>query len=361
MFATIPLHILIAAQAAPRTFIAPGARLPILACVRLTVPDGHPHTLRLEATDLDQYLIREFTLPEPAVYGSIAIPYREFSRFLPTGPHAHLHLDGPHAVLTDPAGATARFEMQDLSQFPDPPAIKPGPVRQLTTAFFHALRDCLPFVSTDQTRYVLNGVHTTPTQAVATDGRRLISIATAGTAVPVTWATHTCKSIIAAFPAGASYATTTDNWAVLTDSTAATTVIVRFIDGNYPNFRQVIPGHWNETVTFADPDKVHKFLARLPVTGKGPSSVALQWRNANSVRLHHPKGELITPAAISGYFEPIAFNPAFFAAAIKAVGPTIRLIDPMSPGVLTSPTACAVLMPMRVHADKPEDKPAATA
>jgi DNA polymerase-3 subunit beta len=362
MFATIPKDTLRAIQAAPKLIINAKSNLPVLACIKLTIPEGDPFTLRLEATDLDQYLRRDFKLPEPGVYGSALIPYRAFSRFLPTGDHVHLHLTHTEAVFTDPTGCTGRFELhRKLSDFPEPPKVATtGPYRELPVSFFTTLRECLPFVSTDETRYVLNGIHTTPTQAVATDGRRLLVKQVSGTPITVIWPTRCVKSIVAAFPTGANLTLDkSQNWAVLT--TDDTTGIFRLIDGNYPNYRQIIPGEWNETLTFADPEKVEKFLSRIQPADSGAFIVTMEWHSPHAVLLHHKKGNLIAPAAISGWFDAIAFNPHFMASAIKAVGPTLRLIDPMSPGVFVGTGSAAVLMPMRIVTEEkaPADKPAA--
>ena len=146
MFATIPKPILLAMQASPRSVMPSRTTLSCLSCVRLTVPPENPFEIQLRATDLDLHLVRSFTLPEPAVAGSVLVPYREFSRLRPDGAAVHLFLRGDHAVFSDTAGGPSyALENQPAEQFPaDPPNSPDGATTVLGKDFFEARHDLHP-------------------------------------------------------------------------------------------------------------------------------------------------------------------------------------------------------------------------
>lgn len=143
MFATIPKPILLAMQASPRSVMPSRTTLSCLSCVRLTVPPENPFEIQLRATDLDLHLVRSFTLPEPAVAGSVLVPYREFSRLRPDGAAVHLFVRDDHAVFSDTAGGPSyALENQPAEQFPaDPPNSPDGATTVLGKDFFEARHD----------------------------------------------------------------------------------------------------------------------------------------------------------------------------------------------------------------------------
>lgn len=352
MFATIPKSTLLAMQSSPRSVMPSRTTLSCLSCVRLTVPPENPFEIQLRATDLDLHLVRSFTLPEPAVGGSVLVPYREFSRLRPVGAAVHLFVRGDHAVFADTTGGPSyALENQPGESFPtDPPRPGDGATTVLGKDFFEALHSCLPFVSEDETRYVLCGVFATPADTVATCGRRLITIAARGPSVPIIIPTKACKALHTLFGTGATvHISPAGDYATFT--APGLSLHSRLILGNFPNYHQVIPSREQaaQTLTFSLPENVHDFLAKLnPITDR--KAVRISRASRYAVRLHHPAGTLATPAAISGDFAEFGADPAFFASCLKAAGPTLHLIDPFSPVTFRSPTATAVCMPMRICA-----------
>ena len=130
----------------------------------------------------------------------------------------------------------------------------------------------------------------------------------------------------------------------------------KLIEGNYPNFRQVIPGAAKERVTL----EREAFLAAAQrVSFLAPDK-------SNSVKLHFSKdnieitansadiGEARESIAVkySGPDMAIAFNPEYLVAPFRNLDADeiyLDLIDEVSPGVIKINTPFLyVLMPMRV-------------
>jgi DNA polymerase-3 subunit beta len=133
-------------------------------------------------------------------------------------------------------------------------------------------------------------------------------------------------------------------------------LVSKLIEGNYPNFRQVIPGAAKERVT----------LEREAFLAAAQRVSLLAPDKSNSVKLHFSKdnieitansadiGEARESIAVkySGPDMAIAFNPEYLVAPFRNLDADeiyLDLIDEVSPGVIKINTPFLyVLMPMRV-------------
>src|SRR5204863_327508 len=135
-----------------------------------------------------------------------------------------------------------------------------------------------------------------------------------------------------------------------------TLLVSKLIEGNYPNYRQVIPGEAKERVKL-EREMFLNSLRRVSLLASDKShSVKLNFTKNNlDITANTPEvGEAKESLAIAykGREFSIAFNPEFLMAPLRALAEDevfLDLIDEMSPGVLMIQTPFLyVLMPMRI-------------
>ena len=228
-----------------------------------------------------------------------------------------------------------------------------------------ALKKTAYAISTDETRYVLNGIYCQFKEGkmtlVATDGRRL-----AMTDVDVEFPeSHEVSVIVPTKAVNELQRLLKDDGGELRIRIGARQIafelnhnllVSKLIEGNYPNFRQVIPGAAKERVT----------LEREAFLAAAQRVSLLAPDKSNSVKLHFSKdnieitansadiGEARESIAVkySGPDMAIAFNPEYLVAPFRNLDADeiyLDLIDEVSPGVIKINTPFLyVLMPMRV-------------
>ena len=135
-----------------------------------------------------------------------------------------------------------------------------------------------------------------------------------------------------------------------------TLLISKLIDGNYPNYRQVIPTDCKESIELP--------YGELLETVRRVSLLSVD--KSTNIKLNFRENELEVASSAEGVGEAhesmtitysgrplsISFNPDFFMAPLKTMAGdtviTLNLIDEMSPGVLKiGDEFLYVLMPMR--------------
>jgi DNA polymerase-3 subunit beta len=130
----------------------------------------------------------------------------------------------------------------------------------------------------------------------------------------------------------------------------------KLIEGNYPNYRQVIPGDSNERVVISR-EALLETVRRVSLLSSDKSnSVKLVFsENHIEVTANSPdvgEAQESMDVAYTGPNMQIAFNPEFLQAPLRALDTEnvyLDLIDEMSPGVLRiEGSFLYVLMPMRV-------------
>jgi DNA polymerase-3 subunit beta len=135
-----------------------------------------------------------------------------------------------------------------------------------------------------------------------------------------------------------------------------TLLVSKLIEGNYPNYKQVIPSEAKERVTL-ERETFLNSLRRVSLLASDKSnSIKLSFSKNNiEITANTPEvGEAreSLPVAYKGRDFSIAFNPEFLMAPLRNLTEDevfFDLIDEMSPGVLKIQTPFLyVLMPMRV-------------
>jgi DNA polymerase-3 subunit beta len=218
--------------------------------------------------------------------------------------------------------------------------------------------------STDETRYVLNGVLLSFKEGkltmVATDGRRLAFVenevefpeeSEAEYILPskaVNELQHVLKD------EGDLRISIKDGQIIF--EFGGVMVASKLIDGTYPNFRQVIPAQCEERVSIEREILLTALKRASLITSDKTCSTKLTFADNNLVILTttHDVGEAreTIPIKYSGKEITVAFNPDYMMDPLKNLANdeiAIELTDNMSPGVIKCDIPFLyVLMPMRV-------------
>jgi DNA polymerase-3 subunit beta len=219
-------------------------------------------------------------------------------------------------------------------------------------------------ISTDETRYVLNGIlcsfKDNKLTAVATDGRRLALVELelefprsneTDIIIPTKAVTELQRLLK---DEGEIRLSVGENQVAF--EIGSTFLVTKLIEGNYPNYRQVIPGEARERVTLEREtflNSVHR--VSLLASEKSNSVKLIFSKNNIDITANTPEvGEAreSLPVQYKGKEFSIAFNPEFLMAPLRNLQNDevyLDLIDEMSPGVIKIQSPFLyVLMPMRI-------------
>jgi len=337
--------------------------LPILSNVLLVAKDGR---IQFTTTDLDVGITGSVeaqiekegatTLPAKRLVSIVReLPASEVEVSVDAKNHASIR-SGPSFFKIIGLGEA------EFPPLPDFAGSKEFKIPQLVLR--EGLRKTAYAISTDETRYVLNGIFTSfrdgKMTLVATDGRRLAMV-DADLEFP---ASHETDVIIPNKAVQELQRLLGDAGEVivkLSDSQISFTVgdsllCSKLIEGNYPNYRQVIPGDSNERVIISREALLETVRRVSLLSSEKSNSVKLVFsENRIEVTANSPDvGEAQESMDVIYQGPPmqIAFNPEFLQAPLRNLDSDdvyLDLIDEMSPGVLRiEGTFLYVLMPMRV-------------
>ena len=135
-----------------------------------------------------------------------------------------------------------------------------------------------------------------------------------------------------------------------------TLLVSKLIEGNYPNYRQVIPGEARERVTLEREQFLNAVHRVSLLSSDKSNSVKLVFTKNNiDIIANTPEvGEARESLAVTykGRDFSVAFNPEFLMAPLRNLPNDevfLDLIDEMSPGVIKVQSPFLyVLMPMRI-------------
>ena len=266
------------------------------------------------------------------------------------------------------------YQPEPVSGFPDRPSVR-GSISHMPKETLQALQVVAGYASSDATRYVLNGVLISPDDGgilVATDGRRL-----AGAPVRFAGLEFILPSAavhVLGFPdfsaRDAAIQQPDDGKGThIQFRSGPHTFIARAIEGNYPNYRQVIPREFGSDATIPETHRpaLISWLRSLEgkdgkgCNGNGKITVRLTWNKPGhlTLTLRDPDqmgATIHVPVSISGDAQPpaIAFAPGYLASALT-IGSTLRLIDELNPGMAVDQSSgnFCVLMPCRCIMEDP--------
>ncbi len=266
--------------------------------------------------------------------------------------------DEPVITLACSAG---RYQVRGLSaeDYPNLPELESTEVIKISAdALIEGLRGALFATSSDETKQVLTGVHLTAAEEslefAATDGHRLAVVNTvddAGTSTPnlemkVTIpgkALRELERILQAYPSSEPVAFQLDETQVVFDL-GRQRITTRLLEGQYPNYRQLIPTQFERQLTL-DRKQFVSSLERIAVIADQRNNIVKlsinneQQSLALSVEAQEVGSGLENlPAQVTGDDLDIAFNVRYLLEGLKAL-PTsevqIQCNTATSPSVLT--------------------------
>lgn len=337
--------------------------LPILSNVLLVAKDGR---LQFTTTDLDVGITGSVEA-QIEKEGATTLPAKRLVNIVRELPASEVEVsvDGKnHASIRS---GPSFFKIIGLSdtEFPPLPDFEGAKVFKIPQ---QTLKDGLKktsyAISTDETRYVLNGIFASfrdgKLTLVATDGRRLAMVdadlefpASHETDVIIpTKAVQELQRLLG--DAGEVVVKLSDNQ--VSFSVGDSLLASKLIEGNYPNYRQVIPGDSNERVVISREALLETVRRVSLLSSERSNSVKLVFsENHIEVTANSPdvgEAQESMDVVYQGPPMQIAFNPEFLQAPLRNLDSDdvyLDLIDEMSPGVLRiEGSFLYVLMPMRV-------------
>ena len=337
--------------------------LPILSNVLLQAVDGQ---LRLTTTDLDVGVCGSIDAQVERA-GAATLPVRRLATIVRELPASEIQVDIDSKNIASIRCGQSFFKIMGLPEDEFPPLPKFENAKEFKIAqkeLKDALKKTSYAISTDETRYVLNGIlfsfKENKLTMVATDGRRLALVdielefprsQEVEIIVPTKCVTELQRLLN---DTGDLRMTVGENQ--LAFEINGTLLVSKLIEGNYPNYRQVIPGEAKERVTLereAFRDAVHR--VSLLASEKSNSVKLVFTKNNIEIAANTPDiGEAHESLAVSykGKDFSIAFNPEFLMAPLRNLPKDevyLDLIDEMSPGVIKIQSPFLyVIMPMRI-------------
>ncbi len=337
--------------------------LPILSNVLLQASEGK---LRLTTTDLDVGVSGEFDV-QVEKEGATTLPARRLATIVRELPSSEVQVEIDSKNVASIRCGQSFFKILGLPEEEFPPLPKFQNAKEFKISQ-KQLRDALKktsyAISTDESRYVLNGIlfsfKENKLTMVATDGRRLALVdielefprsQEVEVVVPAKCVTELQRLL---GEDGELLMTVGDNQVAF--DIDHTLLVSKLIEGNYPNYRQVIPGEPKERVTLERElflTAVHR--VSLLASEKSNSVKLVFTKNNIEIAANTPDiGEARESMTVSykGKDLSIAFNPDFLLAPLRNLGTDevfLDLIDEMSPGVIKIQSPFLyVLMPMRI-------------
>lgn len=337
--------------------------LPILSNVLLQAKEGAVH---LTTTDLDVGVRGSFEANVDKA-GATTLPARRLFTIIRELPSSEIliEVDGKNAASIRSGQSFFKILGLPEEEFPPLPKFENAKVVTMRQKDLHdGLRKTAYAISTDETRYVLNGVlfsfKENKLTLVATDGRRLAMVD-----IELEFPRSHEADIIVPTKAVTELQRLLTNDGDVKISVGSgqiafdlnnTLLVSKLIEGNYPNYKQVIPAEAKERVTL-ERETFLNSLRRVSLLASDKSnSIKLNFTKNNiEITANTPEvGEAreSLPVAYKGREFSVAFNPEFLMAPLRNLAEDeifFDLIDEMSPGVLKIQTPFLyVLMPMRV-------------
>jgi DNA polymerase III subunit beta len=349
------------------------ATMPILSNVLI---EAEKDRISLTTTNLDLG-IRCRIKADVKETGAVTMPVKRLAGIVRELPNIDVSLDTSpnHQVKLASGGSTFRIMgigREEFPPLPDAGAEKTVSLEQAELG--DMLRSVAYAQSTDETRYILNGVYFSfrdgKLALVATDGRRL-AVVSKELAVPETSAgaiilpaksvTELARMLDKGEKVKINFNERRCTFQIATDKDTSGLVdsvhlFSKVVEGNYPNYQQVVPKETHQRIKLERElflQCVHR--AALVCSEKSNSVKVKLTSNLLEITAQSPDfGEAHESMAI-GYSGPdlqVAFNPGFLMDPLRALTKDdvfLELKDEVSPGVFkTHENFICVIMPVRL-------------
>jgi DNA polymerase III sliding clamp (beta) subunit (PCNA family) len=371
--------------------------LPVLGCVKVTL--NTDRTLHLQANNLDQIVTARLDKTYQGTPGAVLVPFEELSsiaKLCSANDTIELSATGKESFITYPAAGTLikkPVEHLGVEEFPPDTEINSEPVK-LDEAFKAALREAFDCAGSDETRYVITGAcldvrGKEAHYVVGTNGHHLVAANSFLFDIPesaiippgkfLTWAGFTDDGpwTLRFRPSikGKTQADFKPAWVRLDSD--HWTFVAKAIEGEYPNWKQVVPAadSIKSRITLGEPGIkiILEALPLLPGIDVMHQPVSLEIKE--DALFLKAKGKDWTvipiPAKVSGLPVAVSMNRNYLAKALKAGCTEIGIEDKASPVKFTTkgktfvvsligpPPAAAVKAPETRPISPPENASAA--
>lgn len=345
-----------------QNIVSSKATLPILSNMLM---ETRGDTIKLNTTDLDIGISCEIPV-SIAEEGGITIPAKRFSDIIKELPDGEVKINAKKNNQVDIEGESCRFKLIGLpkEEYPKFPEFNEKEVVQIEQSILKEMIRLTSFaVSHEESRYVLNGIlfeiSENMMRMVATDGRRLAKIEK-----KLTTPTNKEISVIIPFKAiqeimrnlgdegNISFLTGTNQ--MLFDING-TLIATRIIEGDFPNYKQVIPEPATPRIKVNTQDLLHAIRrANLLST---PDFQAVKFEvfkdklvvSKTTPDVGESREEI--PVEYGGAEWIVGFNPQFLIDVLKNIDEQsveMELLGPDKPGVIRLGDYLYLALPMRI-------------
>src|SRR5580765_2083981 len=263
--------------------------LPILSNVLLRA-DGE--RLELTATDLD---VTVTCSVEAKVKkgGASTVPVKKLFGIVRELANAEIELDVDDKNVCSVQSGASYYKINGLSadEFPPPPKFKEDKKVTLPQEKVKGMMKKTSFaISTDESRYVLNGIFFSlkdhKLTMVATDGRRLALVdedAEVGDSsvgefiVPAKAVNELNRLLLDKGDLEVRFSENQASFTLKDDKGSSVLIITKLIEGNYPNYRQVIPSETKERIALGREELLHALRRAEIMTSEKSNSVKLNF------------------------------------------------------------------------------------
>jgi DNA polymerase-3 subunit beta len=342
--------------------------LPILSNVLLRAEGDK---LELTATDLDVTIACsvEAKVKKP---GSSTVPVKKLFGIVRELGNSEIDMEVDDKNVCSIRSGASFYKINGLSadEFPPMPKFKEDKKVELPQEKVRGMMKKTSFaISTDESRYVLNGIYISlkdhKMTMVATDGRRLamvdeevdVSEKSQGEFIAPAKAVNELNRLLQdKGNVEIRYAENQASFTLKDEKNGSVLIVTKLIEGNYPNYRQVIPTEVKERISLGREEFLHALKRAEIMTSDKSNSVKLTFgKNNLAITANSPEvGEARESIAINykGKEMAIAFNPKYMIDPLNSLANDevfIELIDELSPGVLKiNGPFLYVVMPMRL-------------
>jgi DNA polymerase-3 subunit beta len=348
--------------------------LPIMGNIFLS-SDLETQTLTLKAYDGTLAIQSEFPA-QVSRSGNFTLPARLLNDITAKLPDADVCMDlEPNSEQVSITCGSARYRLQGMSaeEFPELPKVSSAAHRTVlpVSAVIEGLRSTMFAASTDETKNVLTGIHLSAhdqhLEFAATDGHRLAILQvplTDGEEVPSVQVTPPTRALrelekMLAKQTEEAIAVQFDHIQMIFEL-ARQTLTTRLLDGNYPNYRQLLPKQFERQITL-DRKAFIAALERVAVLADNQTHLvklqidSLKQEIVLTAEAYSATGQDSLPAQIIGDSIQIAFNERYLQEGIKAMTTTevqMQINTPVSPVVFTpvgGPKMTYLIMPVQIR------------
>jgi len=365
----ISKELLLTGLQAVQNVVGSRTTLPILTNILLRAEDGKLH---LTATDLDVTVMCAVPA-QVQVEGAITLPGKKFFGIIRelVIPEVEIEVDDHSAASIRAGGSFFKINGLPAADYPPLPTFKQSKAVSVPQEKLKAMLRRTSFaVSTDESRYVLNGIFFSLKEhkltLVATDGRRLamtdqeveLPAENEGDFIVPTKAIGELSRLLSVGQVELRFSENQVGFTLTpaAESGLGVVIISKLVDGTYPNYRQVIPQECLERVVIPREELLQSLRRAEIMTSDKSNSVKMSFAlNQLAITANTPDvGESRETMAITykGKDIAIAFNPGYLMDPLKALDLDevyFELIDELSPGVVKcSEPFLYVIMPMRM-------------